>query len=72
MSLEIKVLFLHKIAAGTKGGEEVRTAWRNITIWGSGARLRLREYFRDLAGFFDKDDADKTTWQCAGIGTLVE
>lgn len=43
LSLEIKVLFLHKIAADTKGGEEVRTAWRNITIWGSGARLRLRD-----------------------------
>ena len=30
-----------------------------------------REYFLALAGYIAKDDADKTTWQCAGIGTLA-
>ena len=41
---------------------------RTMTV---ASEAEAREYFRDLAGFFDKDDADKTTWQCAGIGTLA-
>ena len=41
---------------------------RTMTV---ASEAEAREYFRDLAGYIAKDDAGKTTWQCAGIGTLA-